>query len=230
MKTDGIASAASALRYWERRQEVVSNNLANANTDGFKAQRVFARLIGEAFPIPDAATDFSHGTMKPTGNALDLAVGNQAFFVVNTPQGERLSRGGSFRLDPQGLLVDSDGRPLLGEKGPIRVEGADVSIDRTGEVHANGMIVDRLRMETVPAGTPLQHEEGTLFVPVGTRTEQPLAVRDVRQGFIEESNVNSVSTLVDMITVQRNYGFVQKAMTTLDAVRSTISNEIGKPT
>ena len=185
--------------------------------------------MGGMLPIPDVATDFSHGTFKPTGNALDLAIGNDAFFVVNTEQGERLTRGGSFRLDPDGFLTDVNGHKLLGEKGPIHLTGADITVDATGEVHAGGMVVDRLRVETVPPGTQMAHEAGTLFVPDAARAEQPYAARDIRQGLVEESNVNSISTLVDMITVQRNYGFAQKAMTTLDAVRGTITNDIGKP-
>src|SRR5690349_22774905 len=97
---DGIAAAASALRYYERRQEIVANNLANADTDGFKAERVFARLIDEAHPAPDVATDFRRGTFKETGSALDLATDSDGYFVVSTTQGERLSRGGAFQLSP----------------------------------------------------------------------------------------------------------------------------------
>jgi hypothetical protein len=103
-KTDGIASAASALRYWERRQEVAANNLANANTDGFKAERIFARLIGDALPTADATTDRRDGTYRPTGQELDLAVGGDGFFVMGTKDGERWSRGGALTIDPRATL------------------------------------------------------------------------------------------------------------------------------
>src|SRR5262245_52016493 len=119
MKTDGIASAASALRYWERRQEVATNNLANANTDGFKAERVFARLVGEALPVAGALTDRSAGSYRPTGQPLDLAVGGDGFFIVGTPNGEQWTRGGAFRVDANGYLVDADGHAALGERGPV---------------------------------------------------------------------------------------------------------------
>ena len=104
---DGIAAAASALRYYERRQEIVANNLANANTEGFKAERIFARLIGESHPTPDTATDLRRGAFKETGNALDLATDSDGFFVVSTAQGERLSRGGSLQRSPDGILTAS---------------------------------------------------------------------------------------------------------------------------
>src|SRR5687767_14828237 len=116
---DGIAAAASALRYYERRQEVVANNLANANTEGFKAERILARLIGQSQPAPGSATDLRRGTFKATSNPLDLATDSDGFFVVSTAQGERLSRGGSLQRSPDGILTDANGHAVLGEKGVI---------------------------------------------------------------------------------------------------------------
>src|ERR1051325_4214106 len=84
----GMDTAASALRYWERKQEVVANNLANVSTDGFKAQRVFARLLDGMHPAPDTTTDFSTGALKETGAPLDLALEKDGFFVVSTKAGE----------------------------------------------------------------------------------------------------------------------------------------------
>jgi flagellar basal-body rod protein FlgF len=228
MPTDGIQSAASALRFWERKQEVLSNNLANANTAGFKAERVFARLLGESFPTPDSATDLRAGTFKETGSPLDLAIEGNGFFVVNTPNGERLARTGSFHLDSTGTLVNAGGQPLLGEKGPIHAVGGTITIDRTGLVSVDGSPVDRLRLERVPPNVRLQHDAGTLFLPDAGRESIPPAERNVKQGFLEESNVSTVTSMVDMIEVQRNYANVQKAMTTLDAIRGTIANDLGK--
>lgn len=234
---DGIASTASALRYWELRQEVASNNLANATTDGFKAQRVFARLLNDALPSPDARTDHSSGTLRPTGEPLDLALKGDGFFVVRTGDGERWTRGGAFTLDADGYLADADGNRALGTRGPIRltrdahdreVVPEQVTIDRSGLVAVNGVGVDRLRIERPAPSAESLHAEGTRFVPGAARGDVPIAERDVRQGTIEESNVNSVSTLVDMIEIQRNYAFAQKVLTTLDGIRSTITNELGK--
>ncbi len=236
IKTDGIASAASALRYWERRQEVASNNLANASTDGFKAERVFARLMGESLPTPDARTDVRGGTLRTTGQPLDLAMQGDGFLVVTGPQGEQWSRGGSFRLNADGVLVDADGNAALGERGPIRLtrdaKGREilpehVEVDRTGLVSVNGVGIDRLRVERTKAPT-LTHAEGTHFLPDASRESVAMTDRSVRQGVLEESNVNTVSALVDMIEVQRNYAFAQKVLTTLDGIRSTIANDIGK--
>ncbi|MCC6316093.1 MAG: flagellar hook basal-body protein [Gemmatimonadaceae bacterium] len=229
MKTDGIASAAAALRYWERRQEIAANNLANVNTTGFKAELGYARLTGDT-PAMAASTDWREGPLTPTGNPLDLALRGHQFFVVTTPSGERFTRGGASTIDPQGYLADADGSRLAGEKGPIRVGGSDVSIDRTGRVAVDGVWIDRLRIETVAPNTTLQHEAGTRWIPDATRTAVALDARDVRQGHLEGSNVNSIDSMVDMITIQRNFAFAQKALSTLDDIRATISNQLGKPT
>ena len=253
LRPNGMTSAAHALRYWERRQEVVSNNLANVSTSGFKAERAFATLVAGAVPAIDTQTDLRAGTMRPTGAPLDLALGGDGFLVVDTPDGERLSRGGAFRLDDQHRLVTASGDPLLGESGPIVLQpGASeavhaavqaatgaapgllpqdalVQVDRDGGVHVGGQMVATLRVERVPAGVRLDHAGGGLFVPPNGRDPVPPGERDVRQGMLEESNVNPIGALVEMITVQRAYASVQKAMTTLDSARGLLTSEIGKP-
>ncbi len=229
MPTDGIASAASALRYWERRQEIAANNLANANTDGFKAERTFAQLVGTSELATGARTDWAEGTFTPTKNPLDVAVRGRAFFVVQTPNGERYSRGGAWQVDREGYLADATGNRALGEQGAIKVNGTDLVIDRTGRVSVDGIHADRLRVETIAPNATLQHEEGVRWVPPGDRTALALDARDVLQGTLEESNVQPVSEMVDMIAVQRNYALVQKAITTLDDIRATITQDLAKP-
>jgi flagellar basal body rod protein FlgG len=225
---DGITAAANALRYWEQRQAVVSNNLANASTDGFKAERVFARLVGESSPAADSVTDGRDGTMRETRNPLDLALRGDGFLVAQTPRGERFVRGGSLHIDAAGQLATADGAAILGEKGPITVAGGTVSIDHAGLVTVDGKVIDRLRMERVPPGTALQHDAGTMFVPDATRQSIALAERQLSQGFVEESNVNTIGSMVDMISIQRNYASAQKVITTLDGIRGTIANELGR--
>ena len=207
---------------------MVSNNLANSETVGFKAERVFARMVDDAVPIAGAATDFRAGTIRETGSPLDLALGTDGFLVVDTPNGERLSRGGSFSLDAEGRIVDASGNVLLGEAGPIVVGSGTVQIDPRGTVRVNGAEVDRLRVERAPQGVQLQHEGGTLFVPDAAREVLAPEERIVKQGSLEESNVSTIDSMVDLISIQRAYGAVQRAVTTLDEIRNTISNQLGK--
>jgi flagellar basal-body rod protein FlgF len=225
----GLSAAASALRYWERRQEVASNNLANVSTDGFKGERVFAQLLGKSLPTAATATDRTDGTLRETHNPLDLAITGDGFFVVDTPNGERFTRGGSFQIDASRRLVDAEGHPVLGQLGPITLPNGEVSIDTRGAVTVDGKPVDQLRLERAGDRAQLAHEGGTLFVPDAARRPVGAADRAVKQGVLEESNVSTVGSMVDMIAIQRAYASVQKAVTTIDSIRGTAANELGKP-
>ncbi|HEY7897943.1 MAG TPA: flagellar hook-basal body complex protein [Gemmatimonadaceae bacterium] len=235
VRPNGMSSAAAALRYWERRQEVASNNLANVSTDGFKGQKVFARMVEGALPAADEVTDFSQGTLDTTNNPRDVALDGRGFLVVKTPTGERYSRGGSLQINDAGDLTDSAGNPILGENGPIRVAtpgqtqiGA-LQIGRDGTVTVDNAEVGRLRIETIPDRTTLSAEGSGLFVPPSTRKRLDPDARIVRQGALEQSNVTPISEMVDMISIQRAYTAVQKAVTTLDTVREIATTELARP-
>jgi flagellar basal body rod protein FlgG len=226
----GLTSAAAALRYLERRQEVTAHNLANATTDGFRGERAFAQLLGDGAAAVRTATDARSGTLRETRAPLDLALAGDGYFVVQTPAGERLTRAGSFRLDADRQLVDAAGNPVLGEDGPVVLPaGADVSVGADGAVRVGQRAAGRLRLEQVDAGVQMAHEDGVHFVPDPSRRPLADADRRVRQGYVEESNVTPVGALVDMIAVQRAYAGVQKAVTTLDEVRGRAASELGKP-
>lgn len=229
MPIDGLSSAASALRYFERKQEVLANNLANVSTDGFKQQRVFARLMDSARPAADATSDMSGGALRQTGSPLDVALDTDGFLVVNTATGERYRRGGSLRMDLTHRLVDESGRPVLGRKGPIVLDDSPVEISTIGEVRQHDTVIDQLRIERAPAGTSLDREGSTLFVPPTKREPAAPDAVHVKQGFLEDSNVNSTGALVDMIAVQRAYASAQKAIIEIDAVHETAATELAKP-
>ncbi|MBI2797105.1 MAG: flagellar hook basal-body protein [Gemmatimonadetes bacterium] len=233
----GFDSAVAALRYWDRRQEVVASNLANVNTDGFKGERAFAHLLDESGTVAiGTATDLRPGTMRPTGQPLDVAIDGDGFLVVDTPQGERLSRGGTLRLDDQRRLVDPSGHLVLGDGdgsgAPAAItfpsDAAKVAIGRDGTITADGSAVGRLRVERAAPGATLTHAGDTLFAASATEPVAPTAY-GVRQGAREESNVHPLTAMVDMIDVQRAFGTVQKALSTLDTVRGIAVTELGKP-
>lgn len=235
VRPNGMSSAAAALRYWERRQEVTSNNLANVSTDGFKGQKVFARMVEGALPAADEVTDFSQGALNTTNNPRDVALDGHGFFVVKTPNGERYTRGGSLQVNDAGDLTDASGNPILGEKGTIRVATPGQSqigalqISRDGTVSVDHAEVGRLRIETIPEKTTLSAEGSGLFIPPATRKRADPDLRIVRQGALEQSNVTPISQMVDMISIQRAYSAVQKAVTTLDTVREIATTELARP-
>jgi flagellar basal-body rod protein FlgF len=235
VRPNGMSSAAAALRYWERRQEVASNNLANVSTDGFKGQKVFARMIEGALPAADAVTDFTQGVLQPTNNPRDVALDGPGFLVVKTPNGDRYSRGGSLQVDADGDLADASGNKVQGESGPIRIslpgsaEVGAISIGRDGTVSVDKADVGRLRIETIPEKTTLLAEGKGLFIPPAARKRMDPDAQIVRQGSLEQSNITPISEMVDMISIQRAYTAVQKAVTTLDTVREIATTELARP-
>ncbi|MDQ6737089.1 MAG: flagellar hook-basal body protein [Gemmatimonadota bacterium] len=235
VRPNGMSSSAAALRYWEHRQEVTSNNLANVSTDGFKSQKVFARMVEGSLPAADESTDFSQGSLQVTNNPRDIALEGNGFFVVKTPTGERYSRGGSIRIDDSGNLTDSSGHQMLGENGPIKVtsrangDASQIRIAKDGTVTVDKAEVGRLRVETIADKTSLQSEGAGLFIPPSTRNRADPDSNLVRQGSLEQSNVSAISQMVDMISIQRAYAAVQKAVTTLDTVRQIATTELARP-
>jgi flagellar basal-body rod protein FlgF len=245
LKNTGLTSAAAALQFYERRQQAIANNLANVETTGFKQERVFGRMVDDAVAAADSITDRRQGDITPTGNALDVAVQGDAFLVVQTPDGERLSRGGSLRLDDQRRLVTQQGFPVLGRDGAITLPNGDVGIGRNGVITvqppasgtdrlAKGGNTARLnaavlRIETVPANAVLQHAGSGLFLPDAARKPAAEADRQLMQGALESSNVNAIESLTDMIDTVRAYADVQKSITVMDDIRGIAANQIGKP-
>lgn len=231
---------AAARRYLELRQEVAAHNLANVDTAGFKAERVFARVLGDAaagaagdvpsIPVADAATDLRQGSLRDTGAPFDFALSGPGFLVVGTPQGERWTRGGSFTPDSAGVVRDATGAALLGDGGPVTIPPGSraVAVDPSGRVMADGRAIAQLRLER-PAGTTattLAHETGGHVAAPADRA--PATGVMVRQGMIEGSNVNPLDALVEMINVQRAYAMIGQAHTAREAVDDR-APELGKP-
>jgi len=224
----GIESAVRALRYWERRQEAVANNLANASTPGFKGERVFARLLEGAVPEALSQPDFRDGAAAPTGRPLDIALSGDAFLVVETPEGERLTRGGSLTLDAEGRLITQEGHPVLGESGPLVIPPGDVTIANDGSISVDGAALGSLRLDRPADGSRALREGGSLWRVEGT--SESAAEGDVRvlQGHLEDSNVDPMVALVEMLEIQRAYGAIQRSLQTTDGVMNTIASEIGR--
>jgi len=222
----GVGPAVRALGYWERRQEVAANNLANVSTPGFKGQRVFATLLVDGGPAAQVQDDLAAGGVTQTGRPLDVALETEGFLVVETPQGERYQRGGSFHLDETGAVVNEHGHPLLGTDGAIVVPPGEIVIRRDGTIEVGGERVARLRVDS-PSQAPRRDGEN-LWLPVGPGQRLDESAVRVRQGHLEESNVEPVTAMVDMIGIQRAYQALQRTIQTQDGVLHTITSEIGR--
>ena len=229
MPMRGIVNTARTLSFYTKLQAVTANNLANANTDAFKAHRMTARQHpGREYPVPVERTDLEQGRLHETGRPLDLGLEGPGFFVVRTARGERLTRGGSLRLDASGCLMDGRGDPLVGMDGPIRVNGAEVEVKSDGTVLVDGAGVGRLRIETVDDPASLLKEGLGRYVPAGTLRPVPENQALVRQGSVEEANLDPLLSMVDLVSIQRSYGANIDALKVLDGVLGAITTEVGK--
>jgi flagellar basal body rod protein FlgG len=232
MGPEALQRAARAFRYWEHRQEAVAHNLANASTPGFKGERVFARLLeGDGLEVR-GHTDMSPGGLMETGRPLDLALKGQGFLVVETPGGERLVRGGSFRLDASRTLVDGHGNPLLAEygsaRGPITLPEGDLEITARGEVLVDKTPVATLRVVQLAEEGAVEREGGLYLRPLGDTVSPGEGEVEILPGRLEESNVEPVGSLVEMIEIQRAYSALQRSVLAMDGVLDRISNDLGK--
>jgi flagellar basal body rod protein FlgG len=229
MPLKGIIGTARSLAYWERLQEVTSNNVANANTDAFKADRLAAHILpGTEQPVPVQSTDLQPGALRDTGRPLDLALEGEGYFVVRTPRGERLMRGGSMRLDPRGVLIDMNGNPVLGTQGPLVVSGANVEVHGDGTLVVDDSVAGRLRIETVEHPGAMLKEGHGRFIPGGPTFDVPVGQVLVRQGAVEESNLDPLLSMVDLVTIQRAYASNIEALRAMDSVLGAITTEVGR--
>jgi flagellar basal-body rod protein FlgG len=221
-----------------RRLEVVTQDLANTNTAGYKGERlVFREMLEEPPPpnervggqvvVTEQRTDFANGNVHYTGNPLDLAILGDGFFAVQTPQGVRYTRQGTFTLSVNNTIVMPSGEPLLGEGGPIRADGSKVDVTADGMVLVDGEEVDRLRIVRAQDPRRLVREGYTFFRADDADVQSAENVR-VEQGSLEESNVNPIEAMVTLIDIQRQFDAYERAMRTMDSTTEKVVNEAGK--
>jgi flagellar basal body rod protein FlgG len=229
MSLEGITQTARTLMYFQRRQEVATHNLANARSDAYKADRLTARhLPGEAFPVPVQTVDLGQGTFRETARPLDLALTGPGFLVVRDDQGETLTRGGSFSLDAEGRITDGRGGVLVGEGGPVRVHGRALEVRGDGSVFVDGALVGALRIVDAPAATALRKLGHGRYQSTAPLVPHDPGKVQIRQGAVEESNLDPLLAMVDLITIQRAYGANADALKALDSVLGAITNDVGR--
>jgi len=229
MPIHGILNTARSLSYYLRLQEVTANNVANVESDAFKADRLTARTFpGTTHPVAVEKTDLQQGVFRETTRPLDLALDGPGFFVVRTERGERLTRGGSMRLDGEGRLTDAHGDLILGTDGPIVLQGGNVEVDADGTIRVDGASSGRLRVETVEDPATLRKEGRNRFIPACALEPVTEEETHVRQGAIEEANVDPMLSMVDLITIQRAYSANIDALKAMDSVLGVVVNDVGK--
>ena len=242
----GIYTAASGMLAETTRADTIANNLANGNTAGYKKDvaisKDFASVLiqrindgpeapvigglGVGTVIDEIATIQSNGAMRYSGNPLDLAIDGKGFFAVQTAAGIRYTRNGTFTRNARGRLVTADGQEVLGQNGPITLpDGGQVTVDSTGNVLVEGATVGQLRVVEFDNERELIKEGANLFQAPNNGRQ---ATGKVSQGFLEQSNVNVISEMVNLISGYRAYELNAKTVQTHDQLLDKAVNEVGK--
>lgn len=251
----GLYTSAVGMTTQMRKMDVVTNNIANADTTGFKRdgvitqtfeERLFHRLdggsVGGMNPsvgsmamgvgVDDLWTDFSIGALRETGGTLDLTLSDTGFFVVNSVDSagnvtERLTRNGAFTLSPGNTLMTIGGDIVMGENGPIQIPNGEIYIDARGDIFSNEVFVDRIAVVDFENRESLRKFGHNLFFTTEESVPMPFT-GSVLQGFLEGSNVSSINEMVDMITLSRLFETNQRMINIHDTTLQRAVNDIGR--
>ncbi len=253
----GLYTAYTGMINEQNRMDVLTNNLANSDTNGFKKEgatsqafdSLLALKIKDRSENPNLAhpigianlgvkigenyTDFSQGAFKVTDRTYDVALAGDGFFNIEytNKAGETstmYTRDGAFVINTQGYLVNKDGDYVLGANGRIRLDPTkDVEIDTQGNISQEGARVAKIKLTDFEDYNYIEHFGENYYRPVEGATEKA-ANATVNQGYIETSNVQVVQEMVEMISVSRQYESNQRLITTIDGTLQIVSNQLGK--
>lgn len=247
----GLYTSAQSMAQDERRMEVISNNLANMNTNGFKKDTAITRSFNDVMAdvtesnqtsnnkltlnlgIDDVSTNYKPGSIVQTGNKLNFAIGNSdlAMFAVDVPgqngTQEMYTRDGSFTLNDQGQLVTKDGYIVKGEKGAIVLNGSDITVSADGSIVQDGTIIDKLLVKEFNDSKTLK-KYGNNLISADSSAQTKEFSGQVIQGSVESSNVNSITEMVGMIGTMRSYEASQKVLQAHDNTLQKAANEVGR--
>jgi len=226
--------------------EIAANNIANINTVGFKGDRSFNTLLRESikdsgFPSgigqavntmirTDRSVNYSDGAMLSTMRNLDVAIRGDGFLTVQTPNGERYTRNGNLHLDANSMLRTADGNPVVGVSGqPITLGPGEIQIADDGRVYLDGVERAQLRVVVFQDLSQLEKEGESLFF---SKYEQAPTIRTdavVRSGYLEQANINAVRSMVEMISLMRQFESIQRSIAhEMNDMNSKVIERIGR--
>lgn len=255
--TRGIDAAATGMASMLIFNDVLANNLANVNTPGFKQsistfknfQDVMVNqldaskgyqtdkpaigTVSAGCVVDSTVLDLKQGSIKVTGNPLDLAINGDGFFTVKTPNGEAYTRNGRFIRLTDGTVATTEGYALMGESGPIKldlsnIKSRDILVDEKGTVRLNDQIIDKLKIADFKDKKSLAQIGNSAIV--STINEKPVEAGNfkITQGGVESSNANVVECMVNSITGSRIYETMAKIIESDNKTLSKAVNEVGR--
>jgi len=228
----GLYAACTAMMARTDALDTIANNLANSSTNGFRERHTTfsSVLAGSGEPLEsqlnvvtnsygllgNSHLDMQSGSLTRTNNELDLGIDGPGFLAVQTAGGVAYTRNGSLQISTKGQLVTQNGDPVLGETGPITIpSGTPVSISADGTITAQGAIAGKLKLVEFSATADPQ-SLGSTYYTVPPKDVVNSTMSQVRQGMVESSNVNPVSSVVELISAQRALEGMRHALTMID--------------
>lgn len=237
-------SAVAGMVNQQIMMEVITNNLANVSTSGYKRDELSFSGMLNPLPAPEVpttnnvedldtisarfATDYTQGNMQRTDNPLDLALEGDGFFVVQHANEIRYTRSGNLSLNGLGQLVTAGGYPVLGVNGVIQIQGNQVDINDAGQIIVDGNPVAQLRLASFQNSDELMKAGNNTFVTRNTGVTEMSSTAGVKQGFIEMSNVNPIYEMIKMVEAMRIYESYQKTAMLVNETLEKANNELGK--
>jgi flagellar basal-body rod protein FlgF len=230
-----LISAASGMKARMESLDMLANNIANSATVGFKADKEFYSLYQQQLPlIQKQWTDFSQGTLTPTGNALDLGLSGQGFLALNSPNGTIYTRGGQFQVSKSNQLQTADGYTLRDTQNnglPITVDPAQpINIAKDGTVQQNGQTVGQIEIGGVDNPAQALSKLGKSYFVFSTQPAKltPDPAPEVQQGTLEQSNVPVSDAAVRLVSIMRQFEMLQKALTVGADMNKQAVEEVAK--
>lgn len=243
----GLYTAYSGLIVRYDTLNTIANNLANVNSNGYKEDKLFYKLYNNAVlrgsgnPVEEAVNNgvfvesggvnFSDGILTETGNNLDMALVGKGFFAVQTSNGIRYTRNGNFTVDSTRKLITREGFPVLGEDGkPIALPNGQINIDARGEISDDGTPVGKIKIVDFTNYAELSKEGNSLLKLVSPNSKEttPNDV-EIRQGFVEKSNVDPIKATVDMVEGLRQFQFLTKSIEMImNEVNLRVIDQVGR--
>ena len=229
----GLYAACAGLVARAETVDTLANNLANVNTTGFRGRHnTFSSVLAHTGSshlsmLNQDANDYgvlsgnrldtTQGILQPTGNQLDLAIEGTGYFPVQTATGTAYTRAGDFRVSASHQLTTAQGDPVLGEGGPITIVGTPVSIGSDGTISVNGALAGKLKVVDLPSNVDPQSAGAAYFtVPAGTAVT-PATKSVIHQGALEASNVNPITSVVELMGAQSDLESMRRALSLMSS-------------
>jgi len=237
----GLYKSASGMLPSLKKQELTANNVSNVSTPGYKKDSMFTKELSRAEskmsikksdwqqPIsPEIYVDFQSGAFDRTGNALDLAIDGDGFFTIQLEDGSTaITRNGSFTVNREGLLSVPGGGIVLADGGAVEIGNGQVAVSASGQIEIDGANAGKITPVTVNDLQSLTKIGKSMFLVPQNEELVPVTTSTIRQGYLESSNVDIVSEMVNMIIAYRNYEANAKALQSQDTSLASLFSRVG---